>query len=162
MAKGRAGCDEIQKLLTTWPSWFFARGDLAAGGAGDESPLAFDDETLKVAPTHRFAYAIAARGGRGRGGPSTAGPQTVHLIFNDVAPGASAAPVIVWRNAAHRHAHVHRGPRRARGGRRRGGDTLPDVAGPDRCCPRAPLREMLSPEAAAALVVWHEPGRDRR
>ena len=24
---------------STWPSWFFARGDLAAGGAGDESPL---------------------------------------------------------------------------------------------------------------------------
>ena len=39
LAKGRAGCDEIQKYLTTWPSWFFARGDLAAGGAGDESPL---------------------------------------------------------------------------------------------------------------------------
>ncbi len=98
VAKGRAGCDEIQQFLTTWPSWFFARGDLAAGGAGDESPLAFTDETLKVDPTRRFTYGIGVRGGRGRGGPSTPGPQKVYLIFNDVAPGASTNPVIIWRN----------------------------------------------------------------
>ena len=55
------GCDELYKALTTWPSWFFARGDLAAGGAGDESPLVFDDTTLKVEPTHRFTYAHRAR-----------------------------------------------------------------------------------------------------
>ena len=99
LEKGRAGSDEIQKFLTTWPSWFFARGDLAAGGAGDESPLAFNDETLRVEQTRRFAYGIGVRGGRGRGGPSTAGPQTVHLVFDDVAPGASAKPVVIWRNA---------------------------------------------------------------
>ena len=46
LAKARAGCDELYKQLTTWPSWFFARGDLAAGGAGDESPLTFDDTSL--------------------------------------------------------------------------------------------------------------------
>jgi hypothetical protein len=33
VAKARAGCDDLYKALTTWPSWFFARGDLAAGGA---------------------------------------------------------------------------------------------------------------------------------
>ncbi len=43
IAKARAECDVLYKALTTWPSWFFARGDLAAGGAGDESPLVFDD-----------------------------------------------------------------------------------------------------------------------
>src|SRR5262245_36465180 len=96
--KARTGCDEIQKLLTTWPSWFFARGDLAAGGAGDESPLAFTDETLKVDPTRKFTYPIAVRGGRGRGGPSTPGAQKVYLLFNDVAPGASSSPVVIWRN----------------------------------------------------------------
>ena len=59
--------------LTTWPSWFFARGDLAAGGAGDESPLSFDDATLKAAPTHQlhlrareFAADAAAAGRRPR------------------------------------------------------------------------------------------------
>ena len=98
LTKGRAACDEIQKSLTTWPSWFFARGDLAAGGAGDESPLAFDDETLKAEPARRFAYALGIRGGRGRGGPSTPGVQKVHILFNDVAPGASEMPVVIWRN----------------------------------------------------------------
>ena len=39
LANARAGCDDLYKALTTWPSWYFARGDLAAGGAGDESPL---------------------------------------------------------------------------------------------------------------------------
>jgi hypothetical protein len=98
LAIARVACDEIQTSLTTWPSWFFARGDLAAGGAGDESPLAFDDETLKAAPTHRFEYAIGVRGGRGRGGASSAGRHEVHILFSDVAPGASAKPLIVWRN----------------------------------------------------------------
>ena len=57
-----AGCEEIQKYLVTWPSWLFARGDVAAGGAGDESPLEFSDRTLKVEETHRFTF---VRGGRG-------------------------------------------------------------------------------------------------
>ena len=98
LTKARQGCEEIQKFLTTWPSWFFARGDLAAGGAGDESPLAFDDETLKVEPTRRFTYAVGNRGGRGRGGPSAPGPQTVYLSLTDVAPGTSVRPVVIWRN----------------------------------------------------------------
>ena len=98
LAKARAACEEIQNYLTTWPSWFFARGDLAAGGAGDESPLAFDDETLKAEPTHQFAYGVGIQGGRGRGGVSSAGRHEVHILFTDIAPGASAKPVIVWRN----------------------------------------------------------------
>lgn len=98
IASARAACEELQTYLTTWPSWFFARGDLAAGGAGDESPLAFDDETLKAEPVHRFAYPIGLRGGRGRGGPSSPGRQDVHLLLNDVAPGASRNPVVIWRN----------------------------------------------------------------
>ena len=52
----------LYKTLTTWPSWFFARGDLAAGGAGDESPLVFDDTTLKAEPrtTTRIRWRRAA------------------------------------------------------------------------------------------------------
>src|SRR5262249_5887587 len=65
----RAGCDDIQKFLVTWPSWLFARGDVAAGGAGDESPLEFSDRTLNVKPIYHFAY---VRGG-GRG-PVQPGP----------------------------------------------------------------------------------------
>jgi len=98
LAKGRAGADDIYKHLTTWPSWFFARGDLAAGGAGDESPLSFDDTTLKAEPTHRYAYGLGARGGRGRGAPSTPGPSKVSLAFTNVNPGPGVTPVVIWRN----------------------------------------------------------------
>src|SRR5262245_47404775 len=89
----RAGCDEIQKFIVTWPSWLFARGDLAAGGAGDESPLEFSDRTLNVKPVHRFAY---VRGG-GRG-PVQAGPAKIYLNVSTVNPAMGEKPVIIWRN----------------------------------------------------------------
>ena len=98
IAKARAGCDDLYKALTTWPSWFFARGDLAAGGAGDESPLTFDDKTLKVEPTHHYTYQLGARAGRGRGGPPVPGPTNVFLTFADVNPGSGTTSVVVWRN----------------------------------------------------------------
>jgi mono/diheme cytochrome c family protein len=139
LAKARAACQEIEKSLTTWPSWFFARGDLAAGGAGDESPLAFNDETLTVQPTRRFAFPIGMRGGRGRGGPSTAGPQTVHIILTDVAPGASESPVVIWRNTK----VVTRGPGAGRG-------QGPVIA-------TRSLREVLSENAAKALAFGTSP-----
>jgi Protein of unknown function (DUF1592)/Protein of unknown function (DUF1588)/Protein of unknown function (DUF1587)/Protein of unknown function (DUF1585)/Protein of unknown function (DUF1595)/Planctomycete cytochrome C len=101
VATARSGCDELYKALTTWPSWFFARGDLAAGGAGDESPLVFDDTSLGAEPTHRYAYALGARGGRGRGAPtpSTPGPTKVYLNFTNVSPRSGVTPVVIWRNA---------------------------------------------------------------
>ena len=96
--KARAGCDEIYKALTTWPSWFFARGDLAAGGAGDESPLTFDDSTLKVEPSRRFTYGLGTRGGprarrTGHAG-SVEGVSDVHQPQS----AAGVTPVVIWRN----------------------------------------------------------------
>jgi mono/diheme cytochrome c family protein len=93
MAAVRAGCEEIQKFIVTWPSWLFARGDLAAGGAGDESPLEFSDRTLNVKPVHRFIY---VRGG-GRG-PVQPGPAKIYLNVATVNPAMSEKPVIIWRN----------------------------------------------------------------
>jgi hypothetical protein len=92
-AKVRAGCDEIQNFSVTWPSWLFARGDVAAGGAGDESPLEFSDRTLNVKSTHRFAY---VRGG-GRG-PAQPGPAKIYLNVTTVNPAMGEKPVIIWRN----------------------------------------------------------------
>ena len=140
LTKARAAVQEIEKSLTTWPSWFFARGDLAAGGAGDESPLAFDDETLKVTPTRRFTFNVGVAFGRGRGGvASTPGKQTVHIIFTDIAPGASETPVIVWRNAR----VDTRGPGQGRN--------------PGPVLSTKKLTELLSPEAAAALKFGTSP-----
>ncbi len=92
-AIARAGCEEIQKFIVTWPSWLFARGDLAAGGAGDESPLEFSDRTLNVKPVHRFAY---VRGG-GRG-PVQPGPVKIYLNVATVNPAMGEKPVVIWRN----------------------------------------------------------------
>ncbi len=86
----RSGCEDIQKFIVTWPSWLFARGDLAAGGAGDESPLEFSDRTLNVKPVHRFTYAP-----RGRG---ATGPVKIYLNVETVHPPQGEKPVIVWRN----------------------------------------------------------------
>jgi hypothetical protein len=98
IAKARAGCDDLYKALTTWPSWFFARGDLAAGGAGDESPLTFDDTSLKAAPTHHYIYPLGNRPARGRGPAVVPGPVKVFLTYADVNPASEASPVVIWRN----------------------------------------------------------------
>ncbi len=101
LAAVRLGCDELSKFLTTWPSWFFARGDLAAGGAGDESPLMFDDKALQVVPTHRYSYVLGGgRGGRGRGAPAPAPgtPLKIFLTFTDINPTPAGKPVVLWRN----------------------------------------------------------------
>ena len=55
-AAARTECTELQKYLTTWPSWFFGRGDAAVGGAGDESPLIFNDISLTAEPAHHFTF----------------------------------------------------------------------------------------------------------
>ncbi len=157
LAKGRAGTDDLYKSLTTWPSWFFARGDLAAGGAGDESPLSFDDETLKAAPTHRYTYALGVRGGRGRGAAPTPGPSPVHLTFTNVNPIAGVTPVVIWRNPRiiTRAAPAGRGapgaapaPVPAAGGRR--GNAGPILS-------TQPLRSVLPADAAAALAFGTSP-----
>ncbi|MDX2178569.1 MAG: DUF1592 domain-containing protein [Bryobacteraceae bacterium] len=96
-AKVRAACEEIQKYSATWPSWLFARGDLAAGGAGDESPLEFSDRTLKAAAPHRFQY---FRGGRflgsARFAPPAPGPVKVYVNVVGINPGVKS--YVVWRN----------------------------------------------------------------
>ncbi|MFM8395040.1 MAG: DUF1587 domain-containing protein, partial [Acidobacteriota bacterium] len=91
----RAGCSEIQKYLVTWPSWLFARGDVAAGGAGDESPLEFTDRTLNVRPTQQFAFrpfSISGEKGKRR--------VTIHLNVSAVNPSVPGEPQFIWRNMA--------------------------------------------------------------
>jgi Protein of unknown function (DUF1592)/Protein of unknown function (DUF1588)/Protein of unknown function (DUF1587)/Protein of unknown function (DUF1585)/Protein of unknown function (DUF1595) len=94
----RASCEEIQKFLVTWPSWLFARGDLAAGGAGDERPLEFSDASLKVETRRRLSFFRGFRGGpRGPALP-TGGTARIYLNAVLVNPDPKFKPVIVWRN----------------------------------------------------------------
>jgi mono/diheme cytochrome c family protein len=90
----RVGSEEIQKFIVSWTSWLFARGDLAAGGAGDESPLEFSDRTLNVEPSHRFAF---TRGGA-RPGAFAPGPAKIYLNVASVNPAMGDKPLIIWRN----------------------------------------------------------------
>ena len=155
VAKARAGCDELYKALTTWPSWFFARGDLAAGGAGDESPLTFDDKSLKAEPTHHYTYAVGVRGGR-RGGPPTVGPTKVFLTFADVNPRSGTTPVIVWRNPRLvTRAAVAPGRGAPAGAAATGAGPGRGAAGP--VLSTQSLRTALPPEAAAALRFGGSP-----
>jgi cytochrome c553 len=149
LATARAACDEIQKSLTTWPSWFFARGDLAAGGAGDESPLSFDDETLKAETAHHFAYPLGVRGGRGRGAPPVAGRQKVYLTFHDVSPSPGASPIVIWRNPR----IVTRAPGAGRAGQAAGAGR--GSAGP--ILSTQPLRSLLAADAASLLAFGTTP-----
>ncbi len=100
-ASARVGCEEIQKFLTTWPLWLFARGDVAAGGQGDESPLIISEATLKGEPSHRFLYPLGLRrpGSAGAADLPSKGPLKVFLKVDAINPNASAKPVIIWRNA---------------------------------------------------------------
>ena len=157
IARARAGCDDLYKALTTWPSWFFARGDLAAGGAGDESPLTFDDKTLKAEPSHHYSYPVGMRGGR-RGGPPTPGATKVFLTFADVNPRPGTTPVIVWRNPR----LVTRAPAPARGGPGTATAAAATGAGPGRgaagpVLSTQSLRAALPPDAAAALKFGTSP-----
>jgi mono/diheme cytochrome c family protein len=104
IAKARTDADALTKKLVTWPSWFFARGDLAAGGAGDETPLLFDDTTLVAKTTHAYTYGLNRRFARPvPGEPRPTGPQvgagpwTVHLTFDVLHKGAGE-PVVIYRN----------------------------------------------------------------
>src|SRR5262249_43263276 len=66
-AEARKECVAIEKYLTTWPLWLFARGDAAVGGLGDESPLIINETTLKLEASHHFVYQAGRGGLRGRG-----------------------------------------------------------------------------------------------
>ncbi len=89
IAAVRTECEELQKFLVTWPSWLFARGDVAAGGAGDESPLEFTDRTLNVNRSSKFNYV--------RGATTQAGPTKIYLRVDPVNPATSGKPLMIWR-----------------------------------------------------------------
>ena len=149
-AAARAAVEDLSDYLTTWPSWFFARGDLAAGGAGDESPLVFTDETLAAQPTRAYNYLIGPRPARGRGAAAPqAGPVTVHLLFTNINPEPGVSPVIIWRDA--------RVVRRAGGGRGRGAAAVGRGRGAAPVLASVPLREVLASEEAAKLGFGASP-----
>lgn len=98
-AGARAGAEDLEKYVTGWPSWLFARGDEAFGGAGDESPLVFTDQSLKAELSHHFNYNAGPRPGAGRGALKVGGTVGVYMNIAAITPDASVQPVVIWRNA---------------------------------------------------------------
>ena len=153
-AAARAGCEEIKTFLVNWPGWLFARGDVAAGGAGDESPLIMTEEAIKAETSHHFTFNMFGRGGRGRG-PVT-GPLTAYLNVNSVDPNAKARPIVIWRNAT---VGIRSAPGRGAATPATPPLATPGVAVDPAVAARArgqvqnaqPLRTVLTPEAAAKL-----------
>ncbi|MBY0502784.1 MAG: DUF1592 domain-containing protein [Bryobacteraceae bacterium] len=145
----RAKCDELQKFLVTWPSWLFARGDVAAGGAGDESPLQFNDRSLKLDPSHTFVF-NASRFSQ-RGAPPSTGPKKFYLHVAPVNPAPGSQPVVIWRNPT---ISVRKG-----GGPRGAATTTLNASlkGAPPPEPAQPLRSLLSPEAVARLKFGSSP-----
>lgn len=124
----RKECEEIQTYLVTWPSWLFARGDVAAGGAGDESPLEFTDRTLDVAANLPFnfrPFSISGEKGQRR--------VTIFLNVAAVNPRIPGEPQIIWRNLSLYKRLRANGP--------------PGVT----TDPPVPLGQMVSPATAARL-----------
>ena len=149
VARARAECDALVKELVTWPSWFFARGDLAAGGAGDESPLVFDDTTLAAVPTHAYAYRLNRRfAGRAGGLERRPGPL-------DGAPVGRRAPQGPRR---HSRGHLAQPARRAAHGGPAAGARR---AGRRHASPRMP-GPILKTHAAARRAARPTTSRDSR
>jgi hypothetical protein len=143
-ADARAACDELQKWVTGWPLWLFARGDQAVGGQGDESPLIINEKSLTLAAKKHFTFNRFAFGGRGAARP--AGPAKVFLNAAAVNPTAAGKPVIVWRNAV----VAYRFPGGPAPDPTPAGDQ-PPVRGRGQLRPKQPLRAVVSEDTAKQL-----------
>lgn len=98
--KARAECNDLQNFETTWAGWFFGRGDAAFGGQGDESPLIFNDKSLKADAEHHFTFnhrGVVA-GAAGRGATVATGPVKIYLNVASVNPAAKGKGAIIWKN----------------------------------------------------------------
>jgi len=164
IAQARAGCEEIYQWQTTWPSWFFARGDLAAGGRGDESPIEFDDVSLKAEPRHTYLYRLGAPNFPPAPAgvkpvlfvPTLPGPWNLHLSFDDVNPQAGAKPVVIWRNPRIVIREVEPpGDEFLVGGEVVAAARRKAISGP--ILATLPLRAVLPPDQAAAFKFGESP-----
>lgn len=147
----RAGCKALEEYVTGWPSWLFARGDEAFGGAGDESPLVFTDASLKAEASHHFVFNA---GGRGR---PTGGPLGVYMNMAAITPDASVHPTVIWRNATItvRKSGPGRGPAPAETDATATAAEL--KARQLGSGPRIPLREFVTREVAEKLGFGKSP-----
>ena len=123
---------------------------MAAGGAGDESPLYFNDKSLAVQAKRQFRFNTGGRAVRGR----APGPAKLYLNVAPVNAGPNSKPLIIWRNAtiAIRQPLPQRKP----------GETPPVATGNNirnfpPAGPKLPLRSVISAETAKRLNFGNSP-----
>jgi hypothetical protein len=159
-ADARKGCKELEEYVTGWPSWLFARGDEAFGGAGDESPLVFTDAALKAEPSHHFTYVARGRGAA-QGRAMAAGPAGIYVNIAAITPDTSVKPVVIWRNPT----IMVRKPGAGRGPvapppedpNDPNVDAATAKARAQPTGPRVPLKDFVTPEVAAQLGFGKSP-----
>lgn len=142
----RAECDRIQKYMVTWPSWLFARGDVAAGGAGDERTLVFDDNSLRVEARRPFRFIL---GGRGPALPS-GGTSRVYLNAVLANPDRPVTPVVVWRKATIAFRSEGEPPLDTQTGAQAGGQPAQRRTGFE-SVPKLPLKDAVTVESLQKL-----------
>ncbi len=161
LEKARKECEELKTYVTLWPSWLFARGDMAAGGAGDESPLILNESGLKTEAKHHFNFLPGGRfGNAAQRTPPPTGPTKVYLNVTAVNPNAKGEPIVIWRNA--KVSVIAGGGRRPAAAAPVAGDQNAAAVNPLRRgnlnnLPSVPLRTYLKPEVAAALNFGKSP-----
>ena len=169
-AGARAAAKDLEEYVTGWPSWLYARGDEAFGGAGDESPLVFTDEALKAELSHHFSYNAGPKPGTGRGPMKAGTPVGIYLNVAAITKDQSVKPVVIWRDA---RVLVRKGG----AGRGRGAapapppveePTVTEGAGAAASAaalkaralptgPTVPLKDLVTPESAAKLHFGESP-----
>ena len=157
--QARAECLDLQKYVTMWPSWLFARGDMAAGGAGDESPLILNESALKTEIKHHFNFFPGGRAGGAQRTPAP-GPAKVFINVMAVNPNAKDKPIVIWRNA--KVSIIAAGQRRVPQTGVQPADGAGAVQQPIRRgvpanLPSVPLRTVVTAETAAKLNFGKSP-----
>ncbi|HEU5022787.1 MAG TPA: DUF1587 domain-containing protein, partial [Bryobacteraceae bacterium] len=156
-AVARSHAADLQTALLNWPGWLFGRGDKAQGGAGDESPLIFNDKALKADADHHFNFAHRPFG---RGARPATGPVKIYLNVASVNPSAKGQGAIIWKDATIAFTPPGAGRGFGRGPAGASGATGKPVAaangggrgrGRGPALPRVSLRSVVSAETAKQL-----------
>ena len=133
---------------------------MAAGGAGDESPLILNESALKTELKHHFNFFPGGRFGAAARTPAPPGPVKVYLNVTAVNPNAKEKPIVIWRNAkvgvlpAGQRRPTQTGAQAADGD----GAVQPPVRrGLPANLKTVPLRTVLTPEFAAKLNFGKSP-----
>jgi hypothetical protein len=104
--EARKAAGEVRDFVIGWTRFFFAAGQEAAGGQGDERALILTPESIDASPSKRMRFAVRAR----RGKKSA----EFYLSLVPLNPNSKDKPIVLWRNGTIRFQGRDRGIREGR------------------------------------------------